>query len=88
MDLAELYDDLWNLVHPDHDWHFLGVDFPKDARLAEEYKKKALIAYQEVADAPNKSALRPYQIEEVPKRIVDLKKNIMKPGLKILKGYE
>jgi len=88
LDLAYNYDDLWNIIHPNHDWSFLGVTFPKDSKLADEYKHKALKLYQEILKTRDKSGMEEYEINEVKKRISDLPKNKKKEGIHILRACE
>jgi hypothetical protein len=86
--LANNYSDLWNLIHPDHDWSFLVVEFPKDAELANSYKQKALSTYSAILNAPDKSLLQEQQINYIKRRISDLNMNKASGGIGILRGYD
>lgn len=88
LDLARNYSDLWNLVHPDHDWSFLVVEFPKDAKLANAYKQKALSYYSAILNAQNKSLLTEQEISAIKKQVADLNMNKAGGGLSILRGYD
>lgn len=88
LDLAHNYDDLWNLTHPDHDWSFLVIDFPKDKNMADEYKQKALNLYKEILEDTNSKFLNSYDINDTQKRIIDLNKGVQRKGIGILRGYD
>jgi hypothetical protein len=86
--LASNYSDLWNLILPDHDWSFLVVEFPKDAKLANSYKQKALTTYGAILNSPDKSLLQEQEINDIKKRISDLNMNKASGGVGILRGYD
>lgn len=83
LDLAYNYDDLWNLIHPDHDWSNLVVTFPKDEEMANDYKQKALQLYKEILDASEG-----HYFIDIRERIVDLKNNKVRNGIHVLRCYD
>jgi hypothetical protein len=88
VNLARNYGDLWNLMLPEHDWSFLVVEFPKDAKLANIYRQKALAVYNAILSLPDKSSLSEQELTNIKKEISDLKMNRASSGMSILRGYD
>ncbi|KAF0221026.1 MAG: hypothetical protein FD174_739 [Geobacteraceae bacterium] len=86
--LAYNYHDLWNLMHPGHDWSFLVVTFQKDAKLANTYKVKALKLYKGILLTSDKSSLKDYELADIKERIDSLEKNKASGCVHILRGYD